>query len=94
MEGPFYGAGDIKCIEAYRTCNYYPHVQPAKKAEQKVKDRITSLTKRERTIMPLEWVVNEVNAMVRGWVGYFHYRNCSQTLGRITAGWAKAHSLQ
>jgi hypothetical protein len=33
--------------------------------------------------MPLEWVVKEVNAMVRGWVGYFHYRNCSQTLTRI-----------
>ena len=66
-----------------KTGNYYPHVQPSKKAEQKVKDRITILTKRERSIMPLEWVVNEVNAMVRGWVGYFHYRNCSQTLGRI-----------
>ena len=66
-----------------KTGNYYPHVQPSKKAEQKVKDRITILTKRERSIIPLEWVVNEVNAMVRGWVGYFHYRNCSQTLGRI-----------
>ena len=66
-----------------KTGNYYPHVQPSKKAEQQVKDRITILTKRERTIMPLEWVVNEVNVLVRGWVGYFHYRNCSQTLGRI-----------
>jgi group II intron reverse transcriptase/maturase len=66
-----------------KTGNHYPHVQPSKKAEQKVKDRITELTRRERTIMPLEWVVNEVNAMVRGWVGYFHYRNCSQTLTRI-----------
>lgn len=66
-----------------KTGNYYPHVQPSKRAEQKVKDRITILTKRERTIMPLEWVVNEVNAMVRGWVGYFHYRNCSKTLSRI-----------
>jgi group II intron reverse transcriptase/maturase len=66
-----------------KTGNHYPHVQPSKKAEQKVKDRITELTKRDRTIMPLEWVVNEVNAMVRGWVGYFHYRNCSQTLIRV-----------
>jgi hypothetical protein len=66
-----------------KTGNYYPHVQPSEKAEQKVKDRITELTKRERTIMPLEWIVKEVNAMVRGWVGYFHYRNCSQTLTRI-----------
>lgn len=66
-----------------KTGRYYPHVQPSKKAMQKIKDRITELTKRERTIMPLEWIVNEVNAMVRGWVGYFHYRNCSQTLIRL-----------
>jgi group II intron reverse transcriptase/maturase len=66
-----------------KTGKYYPHIQPSKKAEQKVKDRITELTKRERTIMPLEWVVNEVNTMLRGWVGYFHYRNCSQTLSRV-----------
>ncbi len=33
--------------------------------------------------MPLEWLVNEVNATVRGWVGYFHYRNCSRTLAKV-----------
>jgi len=66
-----------------KTGNYYPHVQPSKKSLQTIKDRVTSLTKRERTIMPLKWVVNEVNATVRGWVGYFHYRNCSQTLGLV-----------
>lgn len=66
-----------------KTRRYYPHIQPSKKAEQKVKDRITELTQRNRTIMPLGWVVNEVNTMLRGWVGYFHYRNCSQTLVRV-----------
>ena len=66
-----------------KTGKYYPHVQPSKKSLQTIKDRITGLTTRERTIMPLEWVVNEVNATVRGWVGYFHYRNCSQTLGLV-----------
>ena len=34
-----------------------------------------------RTIMPLDWIVNEVNATVRGWVGHFHYRNCSKVMG-------------
>lgn len=66
-----------------KTGNYYPNVQPSKKAEQKVKDRITELTTRNRTIMPLERVVNEVNTMLRGWVGYFHFRNCSQSLSRV-----------
>ena len=66
-----------------KTGNYYPHVQPSKKSLQSIKDRVTDLTQRERTIMPIDWIVNEVNATVRGWVGYFHYRNCSQTLASL-----------
>jgi len=49
-----------------KTGKYYPHVQPSGKSLQTIKDRVTSLTMRSRTIMPLEWVVNEVNATVRG----------------------------
>jgi len=73
----------IRMAESWKTGNLYPHVQPSKKSLQKIKDRVTELTARRRTIMPLEWIVKEVNATVRGWVGYFHYRNCSKALGLI-----------
>ena len=66
-----------------RTGNYYPHVQPSKKALQNVKERVTEITSRVKTVKPLAWVVNEVNATVRGWVGYFHYGNCSTTLTHL-----------
>lgn len=33
--------------------------------------------------MPFEWVVKKSCATVRGWIGYFHYRNRSQLLGGI-----------
>jgi group II intron reverse transcriptase/maturase len=69
--------------ESRKTGKVYPHVQASKKALQTIKDRITGLTTRDRTIMPLEWIVNEVNATVRGWVGYFHYRNSSRTLQKV-----------
>jgi RNA-directed DNA polymerase len=69
--------------ESVKSGKLYPHVQPSKKAIQSIKNRITELTQRARTIMPLEWVVNEVNATVRGWVGYFHYRNSSRTLTHV-----------
>ena len=69
--------------ESRRTGKVYPHIQASKKALQTIKDRITGLTTRDRTIMPLEWIVNEVNATVRGWVGYFHYRNSSKTLQKV-----------
>ena len=73
----------VKMCKGWRTGRWYPHVQPSKRSCQKIKDRITELTQRKRTVIALEWVVNEVNATVRGWVGYFHYRNCSHSLGRI-----------
>lgn len=73
----------IRMAESWKTGNLYPHVQPSKKSLQKIKDRVTELTARRRTIMPLEWIVKEVNATVRGWVGYFHHRNCSKALGQI-----------
>ena len=66
-----------------KTGNNYSHVQPSKKTLQKIKDRVTMLTMRKRTILPLEWIVHEVNTTVRGWVGYFHYRNCSKSLSQI-----------
>ena len=61
----------------------YPHVQPSKKSLQAVKDRVTAFTKRTRTAKPLESVVNEINATLRGWVGYFHFKNCSSTLKAV-----------
>jgi group II intron reverse transcriptase/maturase len=66
-----------------RTGNHYAHVQPSKKSLKTIKDRITRLTARTRTVMPMDWLVSEVNATVRGWVGYFHFRNCSKTIGRV-----------
>jgi len=66
-----------------KTGNYYPHVQPSKKSLQTIRDRVTLLTRRERTVMPFEWIVNEVNSTVRGWAGYFHYRNSSQPLVQV-----------
>jgi group II intron reverse transcriptase/maturase len=66
-----------------KTGKLYPHVEPSKKSLKIITDRVTELTRRERTVMPLEWLVNEVNATVRGWVGYFHYRNCSRTLAKV-----------
>lgn len=74
---------EIRMGRGMKTGKHYPHVQPSKKSVQMIKNRITNLTRRERTIMPMEWIVKEVNATVRGWVGYFHYRNCSQALGQV-----------
>jgi len=74
---------EIRMGKSSRTGKHYPHVQPSKKSLKTIKERITKLTGRARTIMPMDWLVNELNATVRGWVGYFHVRNCSKALGHV-----------
>jgi hypothetical protein len=64
--------------ESSKSGNLYPHVQPSKKSLQAIKDRVTALTKRERAVRPLEIIVN-----IRGWVGYFHFKNCSKVLTHL-----------
>jgi len=52
-------------------------------ATRKIKERITQLTARERTPIPLEDIVGSVNATLRGWTNYFHYRNSSGVLDKV-----------
>jgi hypothetical protein len=83
-EGEFVFPGfEIWMAKSDRTGKCYAHVQPSKKSLKSIKDRITRLTARTRTMIPMDWLVNEVNAVVRGWVGYFHLRNCSKAFGHV-----------
>jgi len=48
---------------------------PSRKAAQHARDRIRLLTMRARLAAPVEQIVQEVNAFLRGWVGFFRYGN-------------------
>lgn len=73
----------IQMMKSRRTGASFPHLQPSKKSLRTIRDRVTELTGRKRTTLPFAWIVEEVNSTVRGWTGYFHYRNCSQTLSKL-----------
>ena len=61
----------------------YPHVEPSLRSIQRAKARVTQMTARGGTPIPLPDVVATLNQYVRGWAGYFHYRNSSKGLGRV-----------
>jgi RNA-directed DNA polymerase len=84
FEGKFDFLGfSIWMGKSRRTGKRYAHVQPSKKSLKAIKDRVSALTKRERTCVPLDLVVGAVNATVRGWVAYFHFKNCSKALEHV-----------
>jgi len=74
---------EIRVSKSWRTGKSFPYICPAPKSLAKIKDRITLLTARERTPQSIEVVVGSVNATLRGWVNYFHYRNSSGGLDKV-----------
>jgi len=74
---------EIRVSKSWKSGKRYPHVCPAAKSLAKIKNRITQLTARERTPIPIKDIVGSMNASLRGWANYFHYRNSSVVLGKV-----------
>lgn len=68
-----------------RTGKPYPLAIPSKKARKAIKVRLTALTTRGRVLVPPEDLIRQINPLLRGWVGYFHYRNCSKAMSEVRA---------
>ena len=60
----------------------YPNVRPADKSLKRIKARLTELTDRKLTCIPLSDVVGNVNRSLRGWANYFHFRNSSKMMSK------------
>jgi RNA-directed DNA polymerase len=73
----------IRVSKSWKTGKSFTHICPAPKSLVKIKERITQLSARERTPIPLEDIVGSMNASLRGWANYFHYRNSSGVLEKV-----------
>jgi RNA-directed DNA polymerase len=74
---------ELRIAKSWRTGNLYPNVRPSRKSLKTIKTRLTAMTRRGLTRLPLEEVVENVNLSLRGWTAYFHYRNCSVSLSQV-----------
>jgi Group II intron, maturase-specific domain len=50
---------------------------------QHARDRLRELAARERLLLSVEEVVQDVNSFLRGWAGYFRYGNSARPFDRI-----------
>lgn len=57
---------------------------PSRKAMQHARDRVRELTVRARLLLPVEWVVEQVNRFVLGWAGYFRYGNSADQFDKLS----------
>ncbi|WP_322768619.1 group II intron reverse transcriptase/maturase [Frankia sp. Cr1] len=56
---------------------------PSRKAAQHARDRIRELTARSRLLVPVDTVIRQVNAFLRGWAGYFRYGNSARMFDKM-----------
>ena len=70
----------IEMRPSLKTGKPYPHVEPSKQAMKHIRSEIKQLTTEQYSAVPTEDVIRRVNGVVRGWVNYFYYSNCTKTM--------------
>jgi RNA-directed DNA polymerase len=56
---------------------------PADKAVQHARDRIRELTRRSRMLLPVKWIVEDLNRFLGGWAAYFRFGNSAERFEKI-----------
>jgi group II intron reverse transcriptase/maturase len=57
---------------------------PSRRAMQHARDRLRNLTRRDRLLLGVEHVTQEINRFLRGWAGYFRYGNSARQFDQIS----------
>jgi RNA-directed DNA polymerase len=73
----------VRWQRSRRQGRWYAHVEPSAKSEQRLRDavraKLNHWTQGQRT----PEVVADLNAQLRGWSGYFHFRHSSRVMGKL-----------
>ena len=59
----------------------YLHVEPSQKSRQALREHLGEILNHWTLWKPIGAVVKEANQVLRGWAGYFHYRNSTSVMG-------------
>jgi RNA-directed DNA polymerase len=61
----------------------YPHIEPHPKSQTKLRDQLREKLNRSTLWRAAEEVIPEVNRLLKGWGGYFHYANSTRVFDRL-----------
>lgn len=56
---------------------------PSNKAMTRIRERIRHLTARSRLGLPIKWIVEQLNQVLRGWAEYFRYGNSARQFDKL-----------
>jgi RNA-directed DNA polymerase len=72
-----------------RQGRWYGHVQPSAKSEQHLRDAVRQILNHWTQHRHITEVVEELNTVLHGWCGYFHFRHSAQVMWDLQS-WVRA----
>ena len=73
----------LRVVRSRRTGRTFPLVRPAAPACQRLRDAVKARTTRAALARPTADVIAELNRVVRGWAGYFHFQHCGRAFSAL-----------
>jgi len=61
----------------------YAHIEPSAKSQQRLHDNVRRLLNHRTLHWPVPEAMEQLNTLLRGWGGYFHYRQSSRVFGDL-----------
>jgi len=61
----------------------YLHAQPSQKSRRSLREKLGDFLNHWTLWRPIQEVVREVNQVLRGWAGYFHFGNSTSVMNRM-----------
>jgi group II intron reverse transcriptase/maturase len=71
--------------KSWKYPGWYLQKWPSKRAMASIRGKIRDRTDRRYARLPLEWAVEDLNRVIRGWGNYFRYGNSGQKFDHIDA---------
>lgn len=66
-----------------RSGRNYPHVEPHPESQMKLREKLREKFNHWTLWRPADEVIPEVNRILKGWSGYFHYANSTRVFDRL-----------
>ena len=73
----------IRWQRSRRSGRWYTHIEPSAKSQQRLRDKVRDLMDHWTLHRKPTEAVSDVNRVLRGWSGYFHYRQSSRVFGKL-----------
>ena len=73
----------VRWQQSRRSGNWYAHISPSAKSRQRLRDKVRGLLNHWTHHRAIAEAVCDLNRMLRGWSGYFHYRQSSEVFGNL-----------